>query len=481
KPLMTSIHRMKKPAVIITAFLISGLASFPNETMNSAGTRAAVRTAPARSKSNGSVPERRVTEALDKLALQFEEVREPGNKSVKFTARASGMQIAIMPTEALMRLNSGTDPSAGPASRLSSASGELDARQCDAVRSETIPRREPAVLSMKLIGANRGARAVGENQLAAKTNYFVGNDAARWRTGLSNYERVTVNQIYRGVDVVYYGAGRQLEYDFKVAPGAGYKAIRVRFDGADRVAVNDSGELVIDTAEGALRQHRPFAYQFSNGVTRAVSCRYTIKRGTVAFAVEQYDARLPLVIDPVLSYATLLGEATLAQGIAVDSAGNTYVTGRSSDFAGKFPTTPGAAQEKAAGSADAFVTKFDPKGSRLIYSTYLGGKGFDAATSIAVDRDGNAYITGYTSSKDFPATAGSLQTTNPGDDLDKSAFILKLNAAGDAISYATYLCGSEPQDPGEVNILGVGTSIAVDSAGSAYVTGYTEARDFPTK
>ena len=179
---MTSIQRMKKPAVILTAFLMSGLASFPNATMNSAGTRAAVRTAPARGKGNDSVPERRVTEALNKLALQFEEAREPGNKSVRFTARATGMTVGIMPTEALMRLNSGKDPAAGPASRLSSTSGELDVRQPDAVRSATIQRNEPAVLSMKLIGANRRARAVGENQLAAKTNYFVGNDAGRWRT-----------------------------------------------------------------------------------------------------------------------------------------------------------------------------------------------------------------------------------------------------------------------------------------------------------
>jgi len=474
--------RAKKATVILTSLVISILASVPIATSPSAAAEGSERGGFSNHAVVDDTARRHALDALGKLPLLFEEVRDRTDNRFNFIANAPGIDFGIAPTEAVMRLH-GADGSEGlpPAGSSTGCTVDGQRRPVRPPLPRSDARRKTAFVRMQLVRANRRARVVGENQLAAKTNYFIGNDSGRWRTGLANYERVKVKQIYRGVDVVYYGAGQQLEYDFKVAPGANYKAIRLRFSDADRLVVDDSGELVIDTRAGTMRQHKPVAYQLLNGVRRPVSCRYAIQRDTVAFAVGQYDAGLPLVIDPVLSYATLLGETTLAQGIAVDSAGNAYVTGRTGDFGGKFPVTPGAAQEKAAGSADAFVTKFDPKGSRLIYSTYLGGKGSDVATSIAVDRDGNAYITGYTSSSDFPATAGSIQTTKPGDALDKCAFILKLSAGGDAISYATYLCGSDPADPGEVNILGVGMSIAVDSAGSAYVTGYTEAKDFPTK
>lgn len=482
---MTSIQRMKKSAVMFTAFLMSGLASFPNVTLSSGCTRAAVRTAQPRAKGNGSVPERRVTETLDKLALQFEEAADPGNKSVKFTAHASGMQIAIRPTEALMRLNGRKDAEAGPPSRHSSTSGELDVRQRDAIPSAAIPLSEPAVLRMKFAGANRGARVVGENQLAAKTNYFVGDDAGRWRTGLANYERVKVNQIYRGIDMVYYGAGRQLEYDFKVAPGASYKAIALRFTGAGVPTVDESGDLVIATSAEAIHQHKPIAYQFIGGERREITARYGVRRNRdIGFEVGSYDHSEPLIIDPVLSYSTYFGGADndYIFAVAVDAQGNAYVAGATESR--DLPITPDAFQSNAPPllrGPVGFVAKVDLTNNRLLYSTYLGGTGqsggitLNYCYALAIDAAGSAYVTGQTLSTDFPTTANAFQRTLAGS---SDAFVTKLSPTGRELVYSTYL-GSSKTPVSFFSPDDEGSGIAVDAAGSAYVTGRTTGVDFP--
>lgn len=413
--LMTSIQRMKKPAVILTAFLLSGLASFPNFTLNSASTRAAVRSAPALSKGNGIVPER-VTEALDKMALQFEEAGDPGNNSAKFTARVSGMQIAITPTGALMRLNGEKDQASGSPYRRSSTSGILDGRQRDAVPFATIPRGEPTELKMKFIGANRRARVIGEDQLAARTNYFIGNDASRWQTGVANYAQVRVEHAYRGIDVIYYGSGQQLEYDFRVAPGADFKAIHLRFTGARRVCLDGTGDLLIETRVCTLRHRKPNAYQQINGARKEIDANYVLDgRNGARFALGSYDKSLPVVIDPVLAYSSFFGGEgdDAINGVALDSSGNVYVTGTtdSSDL----PTTPGSFQQHAQLASElGFIAKFDLTNNALIYSTYIGGSkgtGFvqTHCNAIAVDSLGNAYVTGRTNATDFPITPGAFR------------------------------------------------------------------------
>lgn len=483
---MTSIQRLRKLTVILTALLISGLATVPCATLNSTGTRAGVRTTPAHSKGFGNVQERRITEALDKLALQFEEVRDRGNNYEKFAARAIGMHIAIMPTEAVMRLNSAKDQAVGPPSALSSTSSIVDVRQRDAVASATIPRSEPTVLRMKLIGANRRARVVGENQLDARTNYFFGKNATGWLTGLANYERVKAEQVYRGVDVIYYGSGKQLEYDFNVAPGATYKAIRLRFTGAKRIAIDESGDLAMVTAAGAIRQHKPVAYQLVGGERREISARYIVCRNReIGFDIGSYDRSKPLVIDPVLSYSTFFGGAgnDNIYGVAVDAQGNAYVAGttESSDLA----VTPGAFQSNGnirPGLTAGFVAKFDLTNNRLVYSTYIGGgsvstAGFASSDCLAITIDpfGSAYITGRTGAADFPTTPNAFQRTLAGG---TDAFVAKLNPTGSALVYSTYL-GSSKAPVAFYSPLDEGLGIAVDDTGSAYVTGRTIGMDFP--
>src|SRR5207244_1840388 len=262
----------------------------------------------------------------------------------------------------------------------------------------------------------------------------------KWRTNVPTYARVEYRDIYPGVNLVYFGDQRQLEYDFVVRPGASPKAITLGFQGADKLEVDAQGDLVLHTAVGAIRQRRPFVYQEVGGARREIAGGYVLRgAGRVGFQVAAYDRSQPLVIDPVLSYATYLGGSRndTAYGIAVDASGNAYVAGITDST--DFPTTAGAFQPTfGGGSGDAFVTKLAPTGSALAYSTYVGGSALDRARGIAVDALGNAYVTGLTVSTDFPTTAGAFQTGCPGPSCG-AGFVTKLNPPGTTLVYSTYL------------------------------------------
>src|SRR5439155_646519 len=313
----------------------------------------------------------------------------------------------------------------------------------------------------------------GLEELPGRANYFIGNDPAQWRTNVPTYAKVHYREVYPGIDLVYYGNQRQLEYDFIVAPGADPQSIVLDFQGADRVEVNAKGELVLHTAVGSIRQQKPIIYQEIDGVRREIAGGYVLQ-GTnqVGFQVPAHDRSRPLVIDPVLAYSTYLGGSVEETGvdIAVDADGNAYVTGNVSSF--NFPTTAGAFQTTCAADPrfchDVAVTKLNPTGSALVYSTYLGGSDLESGTGIAVDATGSAYVTGQTWSTNFPTTAGAFQTTYGGN---VDGFVTKLDAAGSALVYSTYLGSSG----GDTNI-----GIAVDTAGNAYVSGSTDSTSFPT-
>ena len=294
---------------------------------------------------------------------------------------------------------------------------------------------------MTLVNANPQSQAAGHDELPGKSNYFIGNDPAKWRTNISTYAKVKYEGVYPGVDLVYYGNQGQLEYDFVVAPGADPGLVTLAFEGARDVHIDARGELVLGVEGGEVRQHKPVVYQEVAGVKQEVAGRYVMK-GTrqVGFRVAAYDPSRPLIIDPVLVYSTYLGGSgdEVGRGIAVDGAGSAYVTGNTSST--DFPTTAGAAQTTFAGGTDAFVTKLDATGSGLVYSTYLGGSGSDIGHGIAVDGAGSAYVTGITESTDFPTTAGAAQTTLAGV---VDAFVTKLNATGSGLIYSTYLGGSD--------------------------------------
>ena len=393
----------------------------------------------------------RVVETYGKLPLSFEANQGQTDSQVKFLSRGSGYTLFLTPTEAVLSLPSRDRKGAEPSPSLPGPS----------------PPEPSTVLRMKLIGANPSPRVSGLEELPGRSNYFIGNDPAKWRTDVPTYAKVQYKDIYPGVDLVYYGNQRQLEYDLIVAPGADPEAIQLAFEGEDKLVIDAQGDLVLDTPGGEVRQHKPLVYQEVDGGRREIAGTYVLNGGRqVSFQVAAYDAGKPLIIDPVLSYSTYLGGGSTDRGyaIAVDSSGNAYVTGQTDST--NFPTAS-PIQPANDGNSDVFVTKLNASGNALVYSTYLGGGSFECGFGIAVDGSGNAYVAGDTSSSDFP-TASPMQPAQASGD---EAFVTKLNAAGDTLVYSTYLGGD-----GNDDVLG----IAVDASGNAYVTGSTSSTDFPT-
>jgi hypothetical protein len=371
----------------------------------------------------------------------------------------------------------------------------------DAVGPEPPP---PQVVRMRLMGGKARGGIVGLDELPGRSNYFIGNDRKKWRTNVPSYAQVKYEGVYPGVDLVYYGNQRQLEYDFVVAPGADPNQIKLGFAGADGMRVDAaSGDLVLKVGDDEVRLHKPAVYQpvvarvfrpagSETGADvrvrstlakpnpehpipspAALSATFVLASNNVAaFRLAGYDPKRALVIDPVLSYSTYLGGSggDIGQGIAVDSSGNAYVTGNtySTDFPTVNPLQP--TNKTGPDMGTAFVAKLNSAGSALVYSTYLGGSGRDDGSGIAVDSSGSVYVTGQTSSTDFP-TVNPLQATNNSGPNDGTGFVAKLNPTGSALVYSTYLGGSQVDRP---------TGIGVDSSGRAALAGYTYSTDFPT-
>jgi len=409
---------------------------------------------------SGDIPEatkQHLVENYGKLPLSFEANVGQTSRQVKFLSRGQGYTLFLTRRAEAVLVLGKTAPkstSAQPADTLSAfVKPELEASP-------------PAVLRMKLMGAKPTPQVEGLDEFPGKANYFVGNDPKKWRTNVRTYAKVRYREVYPGVDLVYYGKQRQLEHDFVIVPGADPGSITMAVEGAERLSVDVQGDLVLALKGGEVRFQKPVVYQEVEGVRREIPSSYMLKGARqVGFQVAAYDASQPLIIDPVLSYSTYLGGSggNVGYGIAVDATGNTYVTGFTT---GSFPTTAGAYQTTFGGGTDAFVTVLNALGSALLYSTYLGGSGFDVGNGIAVDATGNAYVTGYTTGS-FPTTAGAYQTTFGGG---TDAFVTVLNALGSAPLYSTYLGGSGYD---------VGYGLAVDATGNAYVTGYTGG-SFPT-
>jgi hypothetical protein len=322
---------------------------------------------------------------------------------------------------------------------------------------------------MKFAGANPAPQVVGAEELAGKVNYLVGNDSSKWRHNVPTYSKVAYSDVYPGVDLVYYGNQGQLEYDFVVSPGADPRVIALDIHGADSVSIDSQGDLVLQIGEHQVRQRKPIVYQEVRGIRKEVTSSYTLtNQHLVGFEISSYDKTQPLVIDPVLEYSTYLGGNSddVGQGVALDAAGSAYLVGYT--FSSDFPTTPGAYDTSWNGDNDVFVTKLDPAGANVMYSTYLGGSGNDLGHAIAVDATGSAYVTGPTPSSNFPTTPGAFDTSWNGS---HDAFVTKLDPSGANLVYSTYLGGSDYD---------YSLDIKVDVAGNAFVSGYTFSSDFPT-
>jgi hypothetical protein len=341
----------------------------------------------------------------------------------------------------------------------------------EAVFSFARGKDKSLALRLGFVGANPDVVVTAQKPRAGRVNYLRGSDSAKWRTNVPTYGEVVYRDLWPGIDLVFRGAQGQLKYEFHVAPGASVDRVRLAYAGASGLSLDRSGNLRIRTSLGTINDSRPVSYQQLDGKQVPVASRFLLRRAEAAygFAVGRYDQSRPLVIDPGLGYSTYLGGSAVdgASGIAVDGAGSAYLTGDT--LSTDFPTSAGAFQTSNNGVADVFVTKLNAAGSALVYSTYLGGSLIDSGHGIAVDGAGGAYVTGYTESDDFPTTAGAFDT---GFNLGGDAFVAKLNAAGSALEYSTYLGGIGEDRPG--------FAIGVDGAGSAYVTGWTESLDFPT-
>lgn len=269
------------------------------------------------------------------------------------------------------------------------------------------PQAHPAITTITLIGGNAAAHSEGLEPLPGKTNYLMGNDRAKWRTNVANYAKVQYRDVYPGVDLVYYGNQQQLEYDFIIHPGANPRIVQLAFAGMEKLRLDAAGDLILGVPGAEIRQHKPLVYQEQGGIRQAVEGRYVrIGKRRIGFELGKYDGSRPVVIDPRLSYSTFLGGASLD---------------------------------------------------------------LDKGLAIAADNSGNAYVTGWTQSPNFPVTPGAFQRSKGGT-VDRSAFVTKLNAAGNALVYSTYLGGS---------VLEEGHGIAVDSSGNAYVAGTTNSTNFP--
>jgi len=366
-------------------------------------------------------------------------------------------------------------------------------------REGTSVPSERWVVKLDFVGASAEVRPEGTEETGAVISYFKGKPE-EWKTGLPTYSKVVYRELWPGIDLVYSGTVNRLKYEFVVHPGADPGKIRLAYRGATDVRVNEEGRLEVRTPLGGFEDDVPVAWQEVEGKRVEVSLSYKLEAGernedggrqgeervkeagqngqpsalaeenepsVYGFKLGEYDRTHDLIIDPaVLVYCGYIGGSDLEGGnsVAVDGSGNVYVTGGtySDEFWESFPATVGPDLTFNGGTGDAFVTKVNASGTALVYCGYIGGSGNDNGLGIAVDGSGNAYVTGQTSSTEetFPVAVGPDTTHNGRSE----AFVAKVNSAGTGLVYCGYIGGSGDD---------LGSEIAVDGSGNAYVIGHT--------
>jgi hypothetical protein len=452
------------------------------------------------------------------LPLAFEENVGQVDPQVKYMARGSGYRLFLTDHDATLSL----DPRSPKTPRHTGVFAMQSKERASARQNRVV------AINMRLTGSNSKGQPLASEPLPGKVNYYLGNNKSEWRTGISTYARVYYENVYPGIDLAYYGRRNSLEFDFIIAPGSDPAAIRLAFRGARNLEIDDTGSLHVGSSLNSVIIHKPVAYQQENGIRHVVGSRFVINaQHNVGFEVGDYDHSRELVIDPSITYSTYLGGSAEdeAYAIAVDASGNSYVTGATDSP--NFPISLAGGP-----NFDAFVSKLNPSGTSLLYSTFIGGNtgngdniglgiavnstgtyvvgntasssfpasvtigpaggqdvfvakldangntlqlariggsATDSGNAIAIDSTGAAYIGGETNSMDFPLAGPQIQTTNPaGDD----GFVAKLDSSGSVLDYSTYLGGST----GGSLVTGIG----LDGSNNAYVTGITVASDFQT-
>ena len=327
----------------------------------------------------------------------------------------------------------------------------------------------PALVRMKLVGQNPHPRISGSGLQPGTSSYIKGVVASKWQQSVPHFLKVDYQEVYPGIDLTYYGNQRQLEYDFTVGPHANPRSIEMKFSGVNRMEIGDSGDLILHTAAGEIRHQHPRIFQLRNGVEETVEGRFVLLgTGKVGFRVGAYDTGLPLVIDPKFIYATYFGGAgangDLGIDVKADAFGTAYVTGYTSSM--DFFATNLSSTAPGGGNLDAFVMKVDSTGSTILSAMFYGGSGDDEGHRIALDGAGNIYITGYTTSANFPIVDG-FQTKIGGR---KDAYLVEIDNAATHIIFSSFLGGSLDDQP-------FGLSVSTD--GTVYIAGNTLSSNFP--
>jgi hypothetical protein len=396
--------------------------------------------------------------------ITFEANRGQAPNEVKFLSRNAQSELLLTSDEAILILNG---------------------RRSTDERSEYV--------TLKWTGAERNSSVQAENEQSGRVNYLVG-PPSQWLTDIPNYARVRYRRIYPGIDLVYHGNHRAIEYDLEVAPGADVSRIGLQASGTD-LSLNSNGELVMHTSLGDLSWHKPIAFQDIKGRRREIKVDYKLAaKNRVTFTVNAYNHDYPLTIDPTLAFSALIGPANNYAYVAVDNSGSAYVA--TSTISREYPITGSAFMKNGTFTYQppssytnsphdlVAITKFSPDGSHLMYSTYLGGSQYACGNpgplqprgnlpwAITVDGNGDAVIVGTTQDTDFPVTSNALQPqATDCFYLDfQNGFVTKLNSTGSGLLYSTYLSGS-----GEV----YASAVALDSGGNIYIGGATDATDFP--
>jgi uncharacterized repeat protein (TIGR01451 family) len=388
----------------------------------------------------------RDTATIHGVQPSFEPNRGQADPAVSFLGRGPGYTLALTATEAI----------------LAAARGERH-----------------SLFRMRFVGSRPTQPVSGLGTPSGTANYIIGDDPGAWRTNIPTYDGVAYRGLYPGIDLVFHAPEGPVEYDFILAPGADHRSITLAFPEAEGTEIDALGNLAVRGADGEIRHLRPEIYQEAGGRRRMVPGGFVFRgRERIGFQVGPHDPSRSLIIDPVILYSTLLGGEGMDAGLSVaaDEEGHAYVTGFTSSVG--FPVTPGATQTTKRSGIDAFVTKLDPTGSSILFSTYIGGGGDDWGSGIALDDSGNAYLTGRTDSTDFPTTPEAFDTSFGGG---VDAFALKLNDTGSALGYSSYLGGTGFEHDRDDILITRAAAVAVDGSGSAYLTGRTTSPDFPTR
>lgn len=374
-----------------------------------------------------------------RVPLMFEANQGQSASQVKFISRGPGYR-AYLTNDGMVLSLRATDNSA-------LANKKQDSRS------------KRTAIQIRLVGAVSNPAIIGENPQTGRMNYFIGNDPSKWQRNVPTYGQVRYKNIYRGIDLVYYGNNQQLEYDFVVGANANPQQIRFEVTGASSLHIAADGSLAMQTGTGEVHFRVPLIYQEFNGRRGPVSGEYTLTDSQhIGFHLARYDTQKPLIIDPVLVYSTYLGGSGDEEpsGIAVDANGNVYVAGATDST--DFPLgTIGAVSEE---SDHVYIAKLDPTGTNLIYADYLGGTGGDYGYALALDSSRNVYLTGSTASSDFPMVH-PFQGTYPGT---FNGFLSKISSDGSSLLYSTYFGGNGSDIP---------SGVAVDPSGNITIAGST--------